>query len=75
MNNLELTKWPLKVRDALAEPDAVQRNSMLRAADRFLKGSNQQSLVFRRARIGEGGRKSRGQVVQLKQGVESRARN
>jgi hypothetical protein len=56
MNNAELTKWLLKVRDALAEPDEVKRNSMLRAADRFLKGNDQQSLAFRRTRIGERGR-------------------
>jgi hypothetical protein len=76
MNNLELTKWLVKVRDALAEQDELKRNGMLRAADRFLKGSNQQSLAFRRTRIGEGGRgKSPGQFVQPKQVVEPRARN
>ncbi len=37
MKNLDLTRWLLKVRDALAEPDETKRNSMLRAADRFLK--------------------------------------
>jgi hypothetical protein len=36
MNHLELTKWLLKVRDALAEQDEVRRNRMLLAADRFL---------------------------------------
>ena len=36
MNHLELTKWLLKVRDALAEQDDVRRNRMLLAADRFL---------------------------------------
>jgi hypothetical protein len=44
MKNLETTKWLRKVRDALAEEDEVRRSSMLRAADRFLKESNQQSL-------------------------------
>ena len=33
MNNLDLTRWLLKVRDALAEQDEAKRNSMLRAAD------------------------------------------
>jgi hypothetical protein len=42
MNNPELTKWLLKVRNALAESDEVRRNSMLRTAERFLKQSNQQ---------------------------------
>ena len=42
MNNPELTKWLRRVRDALAESDEVRRNSMLRAAERFLKESNQQ---------------------------------
>lgn len=72
MNNPDLTRWLLKVRDALAEPDEVKRNSMLRAADRFLKG-NQPSRVFRRRRIGETGRgKNPGQIVQPKQVVELR---
>ena len=44
MKNLETTKCLRKVRDALAEEDEVRRSSMLRAADRFLKESNQQSL-------------------------------
>ena len=44
MKNLETTKWLRKVRDALAEEDEVRRSSMLRAADRFLKESNQLSL-------------------------------
>jgi hypothetical protein len=65
MNNLDLTRWLLKVRDALAEQDEVKRNSMLRAADRFLKGSNRRSLAFRMTRSGEGGRgKSPGPFVQ-----------
>jgi hypothetical protein len=44
LKNLETIKWLRKVRDALAEEDEVRRSSMLRAADRFLKESNQQSL-------------------------------
>ena len=56
MNNLELTKWLVKVRGALAEPDELKRNSMLRAADRFLKQSTQRSLALHRARIGGVGR-------------------
>jgi hypothetical protein len=46
MNNLDLTRWLLKVRDALAEQDEAKRNSMLRAADRFFK-RNDQSLALR----------------------------
>jgi hypothetical protein len=73
MNNLELAEWLLKVRDALAEPDEVQRNSKLGAADRFLKGSSQRSLTFRRTRIGEGGSGiSPGRFVQPKQVVAPR---
>jgi hypothetical protein len=45
MNNLDLTRWLLEVRDALAEQDQGKRNSMLRAADRFLKGNNQSLRV------------------------------
>ena len=41
MNNLDLTRWLLKVRDALAEQDEAKRNSMLRAADRIPEGNNQ----------------------------------
>jgi hypothetical protein len=76
MNNLELTRWLRKVRDALAEQDEVRRNSMLRAADRFLKGSTQRSLALRRTRITEWGEgKDPGQFAQAKQVVERRARN
>ena len=72
MNNPDLTRWLLKVRDALDEPDEVKRNSMLRAADRFLKGT-QLSHLFRRIRIGETGRgKTPGQIVPPKRVVESR---
>jgi hypothetical protein len=53
MKKLDLTKWLRIVWDALAEQDEVKRDSMLLAADRFLKASNQQPLVFRRTRIGE----------------------
>ena len=41
MNHLDLTRWLLKVRDALAEQDEAKRNSMLRAADKYLRGNNQ----------------------------------
>ena len=76
MNSLDLTRWLLKVRDALAEHDEIKRDSMLRAADRFLKRSNQQALAFRRIRIGETGReKNPGHLVQPKQGIEPDARN
>jgi hypothetical protein len=76
MNNLELTKWLLKVRDALAEQDEVRRNSMLSAADRFLREINQKARAFRRTRNDESGRgESHGQFATPKQVVESRARN
>ena len=71
MNSPDLTRWLLRVRDALAEYDEIKRDSMLRAADRFLKRSNQQVLVFRRIRIGETGRgRKPGQLVQPNQGFE-----
>jgi hypothetical protein len=75
MNSLDLTRWLLRVRDALAEHDEIKRDSMLRAADRFLKRSNQQALVFRSTRIGETGGKNPGKLVQPKQGFEPDARN
>jgi len=76
MKNLDLTKWLQTVRDALVEQDQVKRDGMLRAADRLLKGSNQQSLAFRRTRIGDCRRgKFPGQFVQPKQVVEPRARD
>ena len=76
MNDLELTKWLLKVRNALAEHDEVRRNSMLSAADRFVKEINQKARAFRRTRNDESGRgESRGQFATPKQVVESRARN
>ena len=46
MKTLDLTRWLLKVRDALAEQDEAKRNRMLRAADKFLRGNNQ-SLALR----------------------------
>jgi hypothetical protein len=75
MNNLQLTKWLLKVRDALAEQDQVKRNSMLRAADRFLRG---QSAVVRipqdtNRRMPKGGRLM--DIRPAKASVEPRARN
>ena len=76
MNNLDLTRWLLKVREALVEQDEVKRNSMFHAADRFLKESNQPSLAFRRAGNGERGKgKSPRPFVQPKQAIESQARN
>ena len=76
MNRLDLTRWLLKVRDALAEHDEIKRDSMLRAADKFLQRSNQQALEFRSTRIGETGRgKNPGKLVLPKQGFESDARN
>jgi hypothetical protein len=73
MNSPDLTRWLLRVRDALTEYDEIKRDSMLRAADRFLKRSNQQVLVIRRIRIGGRGRKN--PLVQPKQGFEPDARN
>jgi len=35
MKNPDLTRWLLKVRNALAEQDETKRNSMLRAAEAF----------------------------------------
>jgi hypothetical protein len=76
MTRLDLTRWLLKVRDALAEQDKIKRNSMLCAADRFLKRSNQRALVFRGTRIGGAGTgRNLGQLVEPKQGFESDARN
>ena len=37
MKNPDLTRWLLKVRNALAEQDQAKRNSMLRAAEAFLR--------------------------------------
>ena len=76
MNNLELTKWLSKVRDALAEQDEARRNSMLSAADRFLREINQKARAFRRTRNHKsGGGESHGQFATPRQVVESRARN
>jgi hypothetical protein len=76
MNNLDLTRWLLKVRDALAEQDEAKRNSMLRAADGFLKRNNQ-SLAPLRGRNGQVSRRRErpNQFVQLERVVRSRARN
>jgi gluconate kinase len=52
MNNLDRTRWLLKVRDALAEQDKARRNSMLLAADGLLKRNNQ-SLALLRDRRGQ----------------------
>jgi hypothetical protein len=46
MNNLDLTRWLLKVRNALAEQNEAKRNSMLRAANELLRRNNQ-SLALR----------------------------
>jgi len=50
MNNLDLTRWLLKVRDALAEEDEAKRNRMLCAADMFLR-RNKQSVPLRQIGI------------------------
>jgi hypothetical protein len=76
MNKQNLTRWLLKVRDALAEQDEAKRNTMLRAADGFLKRNNQ-SLAPLRDRSGQVSRrrKSPNQFVQPGRLVGSRARN
>ena len=74
MNNLDLTRWLLKVRDALAEQDEAKRNSMLRAADGFLRGNNQ-SLALRGTGLGKSlRRESPSQFVQPRRVAGSRAR-
>jgi hypothetical protein len=74
MNQLELTKWLLKVRDALAEQDEVRRNSMLRAAEKLLNEQKQSRALHRvHRRMSEGN--SPAQVVHPKQGFEPQARN
>ncbi len=61
---------------ALAEQDEIKRNGMLLAADRFLKRTNQQSLVLGRTRNRrEGKGKEPRQLVQPKHVVETGARN
>jgi hypothetical protein len=76
MKNLDLTRWLLKVRDALAEPDEAKRNSILRAADGFLKRNSQSPALLR---DGNGQvsrrRESPNQFVQPQRVVGSRARN
>ena len=56
MNNIDHIRWLLKVRDALAEQDEAKRDSMLRAADRFLRGNNQ-SLELRGTGLGKSRRR------------------
>ena len=75
MNNLDLTRWLLKVRDALAEQDEAKRNNMLRAADRFLKGNNE-SLALRGTGMDKFRRRENpNQFVRPRRVVGSRARN
>jgi hypothetical protein len=74
MNNIDHIRWLLKVRDALAEQDETKRDSMLRAADRFLRGNNQ-SLELRGTGLGESRRReSPNQFVQRQRVVGLRAR-
>jgi hypothetical protein len=68
MNHLDLTRWLLKVRDALAEQDEAKRNCMLQGADEFLRGNNQ-SLVLRRTGISESRRRERPNRFVQPQGV------
>jgi hypothetical protein len=56
MHNLDLTRWLLKVRDALAQEDEDKRDSLLRAADGFLRGNNQ-SLELRGTGLGKSRRR------------------
>ena len=74
MKNPDLTRWLLKVRDALAEPDETTRNSMLRAADRFLKRNNQSLTPGGTGMDKVQTRESRNQFVQPQRAVV-RARN
>jgi hypothetical protein len=37
MKNPDLTRWLLRVRNALAQQDEAKRNRMLRAAEAFLR--------------------------------------
>ena len=75
MKNLDLTGWLLKVRDALAEPDETTRNSMLRAADRFLKRNNQSLAPGRTGMDKFQTRESPNLFVQPQQAFGSRAKN
>jgi len=76
MNHLELTKWLLKVRDALAEQDEVRRNRMLLAADRFLNRGQAAAARILGDTNRERGRAGNARpFVQPKQGIEPRARN
>ena len=75
MKTLDLTRWLLKVRDALAEQDEAKRNRMLRAADKFLRGNNQ-SLALREIGIDKFQRREcPNQVTQPQRVVGLRARN
>jgi len=47
MKKPDLTRWLLKVRNALAEPDEARRNSMLRAAETFLRQEKSVAGVMR----------------------------
>jgi hypothetical protein len=75
MNDRDLTKWLLKVRHALAEQDEGKRNSMLHAADRFLKGSNQQSAFHSTTNQRRRNGKESWTIRQSKQVVAPRVRN
>ena len=75
MKNPDLTRWLLKVRDALAEPDETTRNSMLRAADRFLKRNNESLAPGGTGMDKFKTRESPNQFVQPQRAVGSRARN
>jgi len=55
MKNPDLTRWLLKVRNALAEQDETKRNHMLRAAEAFLR---QERSVTGAARDGGSPRRS-----------------
>jgi hypothetical protein len=73
MHNLDLTRWLLKVRDALAQEDEDKRDSLLRAADGFLRGNNQ-SLELRGTGLGKSRRRrAPTQFVQRQRVVGSRA--
>lgn len=75
MKTLDLTRWLLKVRDALAEQDEAKRNRMLLAADKFLRRNNQ-SLALHELGIDKFQRLERpNQVTQSQRVVGLRARN
>jgi hypothetical protein len=75
MKTLDLTRWLLKVRDALAEQDEAKRNRMLLTADKFLR-RNHQSLALRELGIEKFQRReSPNQITQPQRVVGLRARN